>query len=107
MPSTHSQVTLDPLEADFLLAHGTEAISSPSGTVIDTSLEEMRDVLKQCVKIGLPLIVANPDLVSREREIGASLGRLVSEFVRRPPPKRYALLVSSSSSHHIMILSCD
>ena len=57
------KVTSDPVEAGFLLAHGTEALGRPGGPAVDATLDEMRDVLRRCAERRLPMIVANPDLV--------------------------------------------
>ena len=58
------QVTADPENADFILAHGTEAVGSPDGRQPhDTSLEDIRALLHQCAERKLPMIVANPDVV--------------------------------------------
>ena len=65
------ETVTDPEEADFLLAHGTEAING-AGTndeqraagCVDTPLEDMRKVLERAAARNLPLIVANPDVVT-------------------------------------------
>lgn len=60
----------DPADADFILAHGTEAIGLPDGGTRDTSLQELQDLVASCASaakqrgVELPMIVANPDLVS-------------------------------------------
>lgn len=59
-------------EAEFLLAHGTEGIASPDGTVQAASMEELEAVLRQAAELSrararaLPLIIANPDFVTVE-----------------------------------------
>jgi hypothetical protein len=61
---TSLQVTVDPGNADFILAHGTEAVGSPDGhPPHDTSLDDIRALLRRCAERKLPMIVANPDLV--------------------------------------------
>ena len=61
-------VTLDPNEADCIIAHGTEALGTePTGTAaIPTSLEKMKTILAQCIETNssIPMIVANPDVVT-------------------------------------------
>lgn len=65
------QVVTDPTDAEFILAHGTEALGLPGGATQDMSLAEMQQLLEQCAQQQqirgqqLPMIVANPDLVSR------------------------------------------
>ena len=54
-----------PEEADFILAHGTEALGQPDGTTMDQTLEQLKDLLTQCAELGgRPMVVANPDVVS-------------------------------------------
>ena len=73
------ETVTDPEEADFLLAHGTEAVNG-AGTddeqraagCKNTSLEDMREVLERAAARNLPLIVANPDVVT----VGGDAGLL-------------------------------
>jgi hypothetical protein len=61
------QVVDDPVQADFILAHGTEALALPGGGSRDMSLADMQVLLQQCAQQQdrqLPMVVANPDLVS-------------------------------------------
>lgn len=64
------QVVTDPAEADFILAHGTEAVGLPDGSTSDRSLQQLQQLIQQCADVAqqqgrqLPMIVANPDLVS-------------------------------------------
>jgi hypothetical protein len=59
----------DPAEADFILAHGTEAIGLQDDGTQDRSLQQLMDLLQQCADIAkqrgteMPMVVANPDLV--------------------------------------------
>lgn len=59
----------DPAEADFILAHGTEAIGLQDGGTQDRSLQQLMDLLQQCADTAkqrgteMPMVVANPDLV--------------------------------------------
>lgn len=63
------QVVCDPAEADFILAHGTEAVGLQDGSTQDMSLQQLFDLLQQCADVArqrgkeLPMVVANPDLV--------------------------------------------
>jgi hypothetical protein len=62
------QVVDDPSKADFILAHGTEALALPGGGSRDMSLDGMQVLLQQCAQRQsrqLPMVVANPDLVSQ------------------------------------------
>jgi hypothetical protein len=62
-------VVCDPAEADFILAHGTEAIGLQDDGTQDRSLQQLMDLLQQCADIAkqrgteMPMVVANPDLV--------------------------------------------
>ena len=59
------QVVEEPAEADFILAHGTEAVMQRNGVPRDQSIEQLTELLQRCAEHGgLPLVVANPDLVS-------------------------------------------
>ena len=56
---------------DFLLAHGTECVNGAGETdkeraltAEDTPIEEMKTLLMAAAKESLPLVVANPDLVT-------------------------------------------
>lgn len=66
-----TQVVTDPRDADFFLAHGTEALSLPSGGVEERPLEELKALLCEAAEAAVrvqarppPLVVANPDVVS-------------------------------------------
>lgn len=66
--------------ADFVLAHGTEVLGR--GDVQPpkkASLEEIKALLQQAAGRGLPLIVANPDVVTVS---GASLIPMPGTFAR-------------------------
>ena len=52
-------------DAEFLLAHGAECLGRPGNAEPrEASLDEIRAVLKAGAKKGLPLLVANPDIVT-------------------------------------------
>lgn len=63
-----------PAEADFILAHGTECVNGPGSAessdeeraagAVDTPLEAMREMLVEAADRGLPMVVANPDVVT-------------------------------------------
>ena len=53
-------------DAEFILAHGTEALGSPSGDPFPKSLEELEQVLMLGLERQLPMVVANPDYVTVE-----------------------------------------
>lgn len=56
-------------EADFVLAHGTEALGLPSGSVSPRTLDELEKILEKSAARGLPMIVANPDYVTVEANV--------------------------------------
>jgi HAD superfamily hydrolase (TIGR01459 family) len=49
--------------ADFVLAHGTEALGTTDGPEV-CSLEDMRGLLDEAISRQLPMLVANPDIVT-------------------------------------------
>ena len=53
-------------EADFVLAHGTEALGLPSGSVHPMNLEGLEKILEHCATKKIPMVVANPDFVTVE-----------------------------------------
>lgn len=60
------QVVENVKDADFILAHGTEALGNPSGDAIPMKLEELENILEQCAAKHIPMVVANPDFVTVE-----------------------------------------
>ncbi|XP_034685619.1 uncharacterized protein LOC117914391 isoform X2 [Vitis riparia] len=53
-------------EAEFILAHGTEALGLPSGAVLPMKLEDLEKILGRCAAKNIPMVVANPDFVTVE-----------------------------------------
>lgn len=53
-------------DAEFILAHGTEALGHPSGDSLPMTLEELEKILEQCAAKKIPMVVANPDFVTVE-----------------------------------------
>lgn len=53
-------------EAEFVLAHGTEALGNADGTARSMKLEDMEKILELCAAKGIPMVVANPDYVTVE-----------------------------------------
>ncbi|KAI5073253.1 hypothetical protein GOP47_0011266, partial [Adiantum capillus-veneris] len=60
------EVVEDPHSADFILAHGTEAVGLENGGVRPASLDELEALLAICASKGISMIVANPDHVTVE-----------------------------------------
>ncbi|KAJ3681405.1 hypothetical protein LUZ60_015894 [Juncus effusus] len=68
-------------EADFILAHGTEAIGTGSGTANPINLEGLFEILGFCVKRNIPMVVANPDFVTVEaRDLRIMPGTLAAKY---------------------------
>ncbi|KAH9606126.1 hypothetical protein KSS87_007268 [Heliosperma pusillum] len=68
-------------EAEFILAHGTEGLGLPSGSVIPKKLEELEKILEQCAVKKIPMVVANPDCVTVEvRALRVMPGTLASKY---------------------------
>ncbi|KAJ4723772.1 Haloacid dehalogenase-like hydrolase (HAD) superfamily protein [Melia azedarach] len=75
------QVVENVEEADFILAHGTEALGLPSGAACPTSLEDLEKILGLCAAKKIPMVVANPDYVTVEaRALRVMPGTLASKF---------------------------
>lgn len=53
-------------DAEFVLAHGTEALGLSSGDALPMTLEELNKILEQCAVKNIPMVVANPDFVTVE-----------------------------------------
>ncbi|WOL16091.1 pyridoxal phosphate phosphatase [Canna indica] len=60
------QVVTNVDDADFVLAHGTEALGLPSGDSIPMSLDDLEQMLEFSAKRKIPMVVANPDYVTVE-----------------------------------------
>ncbi|KAK8663602.1 hypothetical protein V6N13_083411 [Hibiscus sabdariffa] len=75
------QVVENVEEADFILAHGTEALGLPSGLVRPTSLEGLEKILECCATKKIPMVVANPDFVTVEaRALSIMPGTLATKY---------------------------
>lgn len=53
-------------DADFILAHGTEALGQSSGESLPMDLDNLEKILGMAVKRKIPMVVANPDYVTVE-----------------------------------------
>ncbi|CAN4094895.1 unnamed protein product [Withania somnifera] len=68
-------------EADFILAHGTEALGLSSGAALPMSLDELEKILDQCAAKKIPMVVANPDFVTVEaRALRVMPGTLAATY---------------------------
>lgn len=68
-------------EAEFVLAHGTEALGLPSGASCPMTLEELEKVLERCAAKQIPMVVANPDFVTVEaRDLRVMPGTLAAKY---------------------------
>lgn len=68
-------------EAEFLLAHGTEALGLSSGASCSMTLEELEKVLERCAAKQIPMVVANPDFVTVEaRDLRVMPGTLAAKY---------------------------
>ncbi|PRQ46065.1 putative phosphoric monoester hydrolase [Rosa chinensis] len=75
------QVVENVQDADFILAHGTEALGNPSGDAIPMKLEELENILEQCAAKHIPMVVANPDFVTVEaRALRVMPGTLAAKY---------------------------
>lgn len=68
-------------EAEFVLAHGTEALGLSSGASCPMTLEELEKVLERCAAKQIPMVVANPDFVTVEaRDLRVMPGTLAAKY---------------------------
>lgn len=68
-------------EAEFVLAHGTEALGLSSGASCSMTLEELEKVLERCAAKQIPMVVANPDFVTVEaRDLRVMPGTLAAKY---------------------------
>lgn len=68
-------------DANFILAHGTEALGLPSGDARPMKLEDLEHVLELCAEYKIPMVVANPDYVTVEaRDLCAMPGMLAAKY---------------------------
>lgn len=75
------QVVSNVDDADFILAHGTEALGLPSGDPLPKSLGELEQVLVLGIQKRLPMVVANPDYVTVEaRDLCVMPGTLAAKY---------------------------
>lgn len=75
------QVVNDVEKAEFVLVHGTEALSLPSGDVVPMELEDLEKLLEQCAVKRIPMVVANPDFVTVEaRALRVMPGTLAAKY---------------------------
>jgi HAD superfamily hydrolase (TIGR01459 family) len=63
-PALALQCVTDVEQADFVLAHGMEALTAPDGSVSPVSLDQIRVILAAAAARSLPLVIANPDVVT-------------------------------------------
>ncbi|XP_059433818.1 uncharacterized protein LOC132166965 isoform X3 [Corylus avellana] len=75
------QVVENVEEAEFILAHGTEALGHPSGAAVPTKLEDLEKILEHCATKRIPMVVANPDYVTVEaRALSVMPGTLAAKY---------------------------
>ncbi|GFP90084.1 pyridoxal phosphate phosphatase [Phtheirospermum japonicum] len=75
------QVVDNAEEAEFVLAHGTEALGLSSGDALPKTLEELNEILEQCAAKKIPMVVANPDFVTVEaRALRVMPGTLAATY---------------------------
>ncbi|KAK6914465.1 HAD-superfamily hydrolase, subfamily IIA [Dillenia turbinata] len=68
-------------DAEFVLAHGTEALGLPSGASLPMDLEDLEKILERCAAKKIPMVVANPDFVTVEaRALRVMPGTLAAKY---------------------------
>ena len=86
----------EPGEADFILAHGTEAIGRGDGQEPEAvELDEIQALLQQSAdKGGIPMLVANPDIMTVSgRSLLAMPGKLGQWYRGMGGEVRYRLAI--------------
>ncbi|KAG2409125.1 uncharacterized protein HKW66_Vig0039470 [Vigna angularis] len=75
------QVVENVEEAEFVLAHGTEALGNADGSARSMKLEDLEKILELCAFKGIPMVVANPDYVTVEaRDLRVMPGTLAAKY---------------------------
>ncbi|XP_040992126.1 glycerol-3-phosphate phosphatase isoform X1 [Juglans microcarpa x Juglans regia] len=75
------QVVENVEEAEFVLAHGSEALGHPSGAAIPMKLTDLEKILERCAAKRIPMVVANPDYVTVEaRDLRVMPGTLAAKY---------------------------
>ncbi|PHU01804.1 hypothetical protein BC332_31591 [Capsicum chinense] len=75
------QVVEDVEEADFIFAHGTEALGLSTGAALPMNLDELEKILHQCAAKKIPMVVANPYFVTVEaRALRVMPGTLAATY---------------------------
>ncbi|KAM7280465.1 hypothetical protein ACFE04_007599 [Oxalis oulophora] len=75
------QVVENAQEAEFILAHGTEAIGLSNGGARPMSMEDLEKILEDCASKKIPMVVANPDYVTVEaRALRVMPGTLAAKY---------------------------
>lgn len=69
-------------DAEFILAHGTEALGLPSGDPLPQSLDELEQVLMLALEKRLPMVVANPDYVTVEARDLRVMPGIITAFTK-------------------------
>ncbi|KAK1356368.1 Pyridoxal phosphate phosphatase [Heracleum sosnowskyi] len=68
-------------DADFILAHGTEALGVSSGEPLPVKLEDLEKILEESAIKQIPMVVANPDFVTVEaRALRIMPGTLADKY---------------------------
>ena len=79
-------MTADPLHAQFILAHGTEALGAGDGQPAQArSVESLLAALRECAARSPPppMVVANPDVVTvHGAELRTMPGTLAAAYER-------------------------
>ncbi|KAI9074649.1 hypothetical protein K1719_042532 [Acacia pycnantha] len=75
------QVVENVEDADFVLAHGTEALGTPFGDARPMNLQDLEGILELCASKRIPMVVANPDYVTVEaRDLRVMPGTLAAKY---------------------------
>ncbi|XVF84261.1 hypothetical protein PTKIN_Ptkin17bG0019000 [Pterospermum kingtungense] len=67
------QVVENVEEADFILAHGTEALGLSSGSVRPMNLEGLEEILERCAAKKIPMVVNRGKLAAKYEKLGGEV----------------------------------
>lgn len=96
--------TSDPTEADFILAHGVEALGAAGGgPSAPCRIEELEDLLRRCAPRGPLMIVANPDIVT----VAGCAAALHAWPLPRPPTCRGSYTAGQWEHGVVTVLHVD
>lgn len=94
-------------EAEFILAHGTEAMGLSSGTTLPMKLEDLEKILEKSAAKNIPMVVANPDFVTVEaRALQVMPGALAAKYEKLGGEVKWMGKPDEKIYEHAMSMAC-